>query len=78
MRKMKRIFISVAIIGIILICQLSTFMVSAGPIIGSTTVTLYTISDSYVISSSPDSNYGSNATLLTELDSVNSLCLYHV
>lgn len=41
----------------------------AKPVIGSTTVTLYPIADSYVDSANPNSNYGDSTSLLTKLNS---------
>jgi hypothetical protein len=47
----------------------SSFLVSATPAIGSTTVTLHSIADAYVNASSPDTNYGSSDSLYVSANS---------
>ena len=47
----------------------SAFLVGASPAIGSTTVTLHSIADSYVNASSPDTNYGSSVSLYVSASS---------
>ncbi len=47
----------------------SSFEVNATPVIGSTTVTLYSIADAYVNASSPGTNYGSGASLCVSANS---------
>jgi hypothetical protein len=55
----KKWFLFLAIILLVSSLHFSSFEVEAAPAIGSTTVTLYSIADAYVNSSSSETNYGS-------------------
>lgn len=65
----KWISILISILLILSPLCFSSFLVDATPAIGSTTVTLHSIADAYVNSSSPETNYGSSDSLYISANS---------
>jgi hypothetical protein len=55
----KRTVVLAIILAVMLSLHFSSFEVNTTPVIGSTTVTLYSVADAYVNASSPETNYGS-------------------
>ncbi len=67
----KKIFTAMMICIFVILSSLcfSSFLASATPAIGSTSITLYSVADAYVNASSPGTNYGSSGSLYVSASS---------